>query len=141
MDLSLILILKEKLMMGRMATFLVVVFCFVALPLTVWADSKSFTPPPEKGKVYVIVRFGGTSGIVPKDIRITIKWGGWQRSGTFNSGGGRVPKEGFVIRVDHKNNDSAQLTVNTSADGSIESIYQGGEPSQKTNRNWHYQEW
>lgn len=118
-----------------------ILFCVLAIPATVWADSQTFTPPAEKGKIYVVVRFGGTTGIVGKDTRITIKWGGWQKSGTFNSGGGRVPKYGYVIRLDHKKNDSVPLTVTTSAETYIEDIYQGGEPSQKGNSNWHYVEW
>jgi hypothetical protein len=128
-------------MMRKMLVFLGIVFCFVAVPLTVWAGSQTFTPPAEKGKIYVIVRFGGTSGIVPKDVKINIKWGSWQKSGAFNSGGGRTPKEGFVIRLDHKKNDSVPLTVTTSAEGNIDNIYQGGEPSQKSSGNWHYVEW
>ena len=118
-----------------------ILFCLLAIPATVWADTQTFTPPSEKGRIYVIVRFTGTSDIVPKNVRINIKWGGWQKSGTFNSGGGRVPKNGFIIRLDHKKNDSIPLTVSTSAESSIEDIYQGGEPSQKGSSDWHYVEW
>ncbi len=118
-----------------------ILFCLLAVPATIRADTETFTPPAEKGKIYIIVRFGQTSGIVPKDVRVSIKWGGWNRSGTFNSGGGRTPKDGFVIRLNHTKNDSIPLTVTTSSDANIERIYQGGEPSQKGNGNWHYAEW
>jgi hypothetical protein len=121
--------------------FLGIVFCFVAIPLTAWADSRTYPPPPQKGKIYVIVRFGGASGIVSKDIKVNIRWGSWQRNGAFNSGGGRTPKEGFVIRLNHTKNDSTPLTVTVSGEGRIQDIYQGGEPSQKSNGNWHYAEW
>jgi len=128
-------------MMRKVLVFLGIIFCFVAVPLTVWADSRTYTPPAEKGKIYVIVRFGGASGIVPKDIKVNIKWGGWQKSGAFNSGGGRTPKKGFVIRLDHKKNDSIPITVTVSGEGRIDNIYQGGEPSQKSDGDWHYTEW
>ena len=128
-------------MMRRILAFWGIIFCFVAVPLTVYADSRNFTPPAEKGKIYIIVKFGGASGIVSKDIKINIKWGGWQKSGAFNSGGGRTPKKGFVIRLDHKKNDSIPLTVTVSGEGRIDDIYQGGEPSQKSSGDWHYAEW
>ncbi len=118
-----------------------ILFCLLAIPTTVRADTQTWTPPAEKGKIYVIVRFGQTSGIVPKNVKVNIKWGGWQKSGTFHSGGGRTPKKGFVIRLDHKKNDSIPLTVTTTSDARIERIYQGGEPSQKGNGDWHYEEW
>lgn len=127
--------------MKKMLVFLGIVYCFAAVPFTVRADSRTFTPPAEKGKIYIIVKFAGTSDIVPKNVKINIKWGSWQRSGTFNSGGGRTPKSGFVIRLDHKKNDSVPLTVSTSSEARIVDIYQGGEPSQKGDGDWQYADW
>lgn len=129
--------------MKRKLLALVAVFwCVAAIPMTVWADDReTYTPPPEKGKIYVMVKFAGMSGIVPKNVKITIKWGSWEKSGTFNSGGGRVPKTGFIIRLDHKKNDSVQVTANTSGEADILRIYQGAEPNERKSGNWHYQEW
>ncbi len=128
-------------MKRKLIALMGILFCLSAIPTNVLADSRPFTPPAEKGKIYIIVRFGQTSGIVPKDTKISIKWGSWQKSGAFNSGGGRTPKEGYVIRLDHKKNDSVPMTVTTTSDTSIQDIYQGGEPSQKGNSDWHYAEW
>lgn len=128
-------------MKRKILVFFGVVYCLLAVPLAVLADSQTYTPPAEKGKIYVLINFAGASGIVPKDLKVSVKWGGWQKSGAFNSGGGRTPKDGVIIRLNHTKNDSVPLTVSTSAEGSIANIYQGGEPSQRSSGNWHYVEW
>jgi len=117
----------------------VMMFCFLALPLTVWADSRTWPPPPQKGTIYVIVQFTKGLGVLPQDTNVSIRWGNWNRSGRFNPGGGRTGKYGFVIRLKHTKNDSVPLTVNT--DGSIQSIYQGDEPGEWSSGNYHTASW
>lgn len=128
-------------MKRKLSVFLGILYCLAAVPLAVLADSRTYTPPAEKGKVYVIVSFAGASNVVPKDVRVSVKWGSWQKSGAFNSGGGRTPKEGVIIRLNHTKNDSVPLTVTASSEARIDNIYQGGEPSQKLSGRWHYVEW
>jgi hypothetical protein len=32
-------------------------FCLAALPATVLADSRTFSPPAEKGTIYIVIKF------------------------------------------------------------------------------------
>lgn len=93
----------------------------LAFPIAALADSRSFTPPPQKGTVYVIVRH--KKAFPPMKTKISINWGSWSKSGPFDAAGFRYSREGFIIRLDHKTNDSIPLTVTT--DGYIVDIYQG----------------
>jgi len=117
----------------------IMVFCVFAMPLTVWADSRSYTPPAQKGNIYIVIRFTKGGGVLPQDTNVSIRWGNWSKSGRFNPGGGRTGKDGFVIRLRHAKNDSVPLTVST--DGSIQNIYQGDEPREWSNGNYHTASW
>lgn len=119
--------------------FTVVMFCVLALPLTVWADSQTYTPPAQKGTIYVIVRFTKGLGVLPQDTNVSVRWGNWSKSGRLNPGGGRTGKYGFVISLRHSKNDSVPITVNT--DGRIVNIYQGNPPSEWSDGNWHKASW
>lgn len=114
-------------------------FCLAALPATVLADSRTFSPPSEKGTIYVVVRFTKGLGVLPQDTNVSIRWGNWSKSGRFNPGGGRTGKYGFVISLRHTKNDSIPLTVST--DGTITSIYQGSAPSEWSSGNYHTANW
>lgn len=126
-------------MKRKISAFSVMIFCILALPLTIWADSRNYTPPPEKGNIWVIVRFTKGFGIVPMDTNVSIKWGNWQKSGKFHPGNSRTPKNGFVIKLRHSKNDSVPLTVNT--DGRIVNIFQGDPPGEWSDGNWHKDSW
>lgn len=119
--------------------FAIVLLCVFALPQTAWANSQTFSPPPQKGTIYVVVRFTKGLGVLPQDSNISIRWGSWSKSGRFNPGGGRTGKYGFVISLRHTKNDSIPLTVNT--DGQIVNIYQGDPPSEWSDGNWHKAGW
>ena len=99
------------------------------ISLVVFADTRNYSPPPEKGFIYIVVRY--RQGIVPQPTRITVKWGRYNREDEIRPPakllfpGSGIP-EGFVIRLRHTNNDSISLTVETN--GSIQQLYQGNEP-------------
>ncbi len=117
-------------------------FCVLALPLTVLANSQSFTPPAEKGTIYVIMKYRQTFG--PQATQISINWGAYSNSDTINPPqkglfpGSAVP-EGFVIRLKHKKADSIRLDA--SSNGYIQNIYQGGEPSECSRKEWKCINW
>jgi hypothetical protein len=127
----------EEIMKRRISALVGILFCAVAFPLTVWADSKTYTPPAEKGEIWIVVRH--KKSFPPGKTNVSVRWGSWSKSGRFDASAGRYSYEGIVIRLNHKKNDSVPLTVST--DGSIVNVYQGGEPSQKGNSVWQYQEW
>src|SRR4051794_26791081 len=129
-------------MFKKMFVWLTVVISLAAVPTNLLAgDRRDFTPPAQRGKVYIVVRFTGAASIVPKNVQAKVVWGSWNQTGSFNSGGGRVPKEGFVIRLNHAKNDSVQLTVTTSGETSIERISQGEPPSEWSNGNYNTASW
>ncbi|QYO66692.1 hypothetical protein [Leptolyngbya sp. 7M] len=114
--------------------------CFFAVPFSVLAqNSQIWTPPPRKGTVYVIVQFTKGMGITPIDTNVSIEWGNWRKSGRFNPSGGRTPKSGVVIKLQHTKDDSVPMTVRT--DGRILRIFQGDPPSEWSNGNWHTASW
>ena len=108
-----------------------------AVPVATFADSQVYSPPPQKGNIFIVVRH--KKSFPPMKTRTSVRWGSWSKSGTFDAAGWRYSREGFVIRLDHKKNDSVPITVN--ADGSIMSIYQGEPPSQSGDKLWEYVEW
>lgn len=122
----------------KLIAFSLIVISLAAVPTTVWAETQSWTPPPEKGTVWVIVRFTKGYGIVPTNHNVSIQWGNWQKSGVFRTGG-RTPKEGFVIRLRHTKNDSVPITVST--DGRIVRIYQGDAPREWSDGLWLTANW
>lgn len=123
--------------MSKLYFALLIVAALAALPVATFADSQTYRPPAEKGSIYVVVRH--KKSFPPMKTRISINWGRWSKSGTFDTAGWRYSREGFVIKLNHSKNDSVPLTVNT--DGYIVTIYQGQPPSQKGNKLWEYVEW
>lgn len=126
-------------MKTRILVVVVIAFCVAALPLTTLAESRTWTPPAEKGNVYVIVRFTKGGGVLPQDTNVSVRWGSWSKSGRFNPGGDTLPKYGFVIKLRHTKNDSVPLTVST--DGRIENIYQGDPPAEWSSGTYHIKNW
>ncbi len=124
-------------MSKKILSVFMIMLSIAVVPVAMFADSQSYTPPPEKGTIYVIVRH--KKSFPPMKTNVSIRWGSWSRSGKFDAAGWRYSREGFVIKLDHRKNDSVPLSVNT--DGSIVRIYQGGPPSQKGDSLWEYAEW
>jgi hypothetical protein len=123
--------------------FTTMIFCILALPLTVWADSRTYTPPPRKGTIYVIVRFVNNDGIgiVGQNTSVSVRWGNWNMNGTWSPGTRRTPKDGVVISLKHSKDDSVPLTVNTSTHGRIMNVYQGDPPGEWSDGNWYKVSW
>lgn len=107
------------------------------LPLNVWADSRTYTPPAEKGQIWIVIRH--RKPYPPMDTKVSVNWGKWSKSASINPGGFRSSYDGVVIQLKHSKNDSVPLTVST--DGSIVSIFQGDAPSEASDSNWQKQSW
>lgn len=108
---------------------------------SVLADRQQYTPPPEKGYVYVVIRYRGVAA--ERGINVSITWGRWQRQGSFGPSrlllpGRKIPY-GVVIRLRHTKADSETLTVET--DGQIQNIRQGEPPSEWTSNDYDHQSW
>lgn len=109
---------------------------------TALADRQTYTPPAEKGSVYIVVRY--RQGFGPQSTQISVAWGSYRRSEAFrpprklllpNSG---IP-EGFVLRLKHSKNDSVALTVET--DGRLQQVYQGDPPGEWNQREYTQASW
>ncbi len=108
-----------------------ILFCLLAAPANIWADSRRYTPPTEKGTVYIVIKYRQTAG--PQPTKVTISWGGWKLNETFDPPktqmlAGNCCPEGFVIVLKHKKNDSIPIDINTN--GNIRDVYQGNAPAE-----------
>lgn len=110
------------------------------------ADSNSYTPPPERGDIYIVIRYrqGGMGGMYPQRTRVAVSWGRWNKSDSVIPP--QIPPnrafgaKGFVLKVRHTKIDSFPLTVET--DGRIEQgLYQGEAPSQWRESGYARLEW
>lgn len=111
------------------------------------ADSRSYTPPAEKGDVYVVIRYrtaGSMGGMYAQRTSVSVTWGRYNRSGSVNPPqilpGRAVAAKGFVLKLRHTKNDSVQLTVET--DGRIvQGPYQGDPPSEWNDGDYERIKW
>ncbi len=116
-----------------------VLFCVLALPLAVWADTQTRTPPPKKGVIFVVIRYKEySSRTIRHSTNVSITWGSYSRSKHFStSASGTV---GVVIRLRHDNNDSVPMTVDT--EGQIDFFDQTSRsPSQWTDARYDKVDW
>ncbi len=118
----------ENLPKIRIITIGVLLFVAIALPLVARGDTRTYKPPPRSGTIYVIGQFRPykTGDVNPK-TKVTVNWGSYSR--TENYGRGMLSiriKLGFVIRLQHKSNDSVPLFVES--EGQILRIEQLDNP-------------
>lgn len=108
-----------------------VLFCAAAMPLTIWADTQTYNPPPRKGIIYVVVKFKAynSKDLYPKTT-VSVKWGNFSRTKRYGTAM-TIRTAGVVIALRHTNNDSVPLTVET--DGEIQSIQQRDSPPAQWN--------
>jgi hypothetical protein len=128
-------------MKRKLLAIVIIFFCTIALPVSVLADSRTYTPPPRKGVIFVVVRLKGySSRDFRRSTQVSIKWGSYYRSKRFPGVTSIRPIVGVVIRLRHDNNDSVPLTVET--DGQIVQIEQTSRPpSQWTDSSWEQTDW
>lgn len=108
------------------------------------ADSKTYTPPPQKGDIYVVINYKRGALNAAATTNVSVKWGSFNKSDSITP-----PKilpdkalsaKGFVLRLSHKKNDSLPLTVET--DGRIVSgPYQGNPPAEWNNKDYKKESW
>jgi hypothetical protein len=118
--------------MKRKITALVgILLCAIGLPLTVWADSRTYRPPAKRGTIYVVVDFKdyNSRDFYPKTT-VSVKWGSFSRTKKFGTAT-TIRTAGVVITLRHTKDDSVPLTVET--DGRILSIQQSDSPPSQWN--------
>lgn len=125
----------------RILTACIAVACLLATPLSTFADSRSYRPPPQKGVIFVVIRAKGyDSTSIRHSTKVAIRWGSYARSTRFPSITRSRPALGMVIRLRHDNNDSVPITVDT--DGQVLQLEQTSRsPSQWTDQNWEQADW
>lgn len=129
--------MKRKLLAFTINTILILL-----LPLICLADSRRYTPPAERGEIYIVIRYKQTFG--PQPTQVSINWGNWQKNDTFNPPnklllpGSGVP-EGIVIKLRHTKNDSVEMGINSN--GSIGSVSQGNPPSEWNRKEYQKINW
>jgi hypothetical protein len=118
----------------------------LACAFAVVADNKSYTPPPERGEIYVVVRYrlGGMGGMYAQPTSLSVNWGKFNKSGTIKPPlippDRAIGAKGFVLKLRHSKNDSIGLTVNTN--GRItQGPYQGSAPSEWNDRDYAKVNW
>ncbi len=117
-----------------------ILFCLTATPSTVWADSKTYKPPPKRGIIYAVVRFKpyNSRDFYPK-TKVTVKWGSFTRSKSYGTAF-TTKTVGVVIALSHNNEDSVALTAES--DGTIASIAQLNSPPGESNSgNYQKDSW
>lgn len=122
------------------------VLVLFASVLSALADSQTYTPPPQRGEIYVVVRYrlGGMGGMYAQPTSLSVSWGAFRKSGTIRPpqvGPGRaMGAKGFVLKLRHTKTDSVELNVST--DGRIiQGPYQGGSPSEWNDGDYIHVEW
>lgn len=118
-----------------------ILFCLLALPLTVWADTRTYTPPPKQGVIFIVIAARGyNSRNVNHSTKVSVKWGRYSRSKSYPSMTRMTPMRGIVIRLRHDNNDSVPLTVTT--DGTIQFLQQTSRsPREWGDANYQSEDW
>ena len=139
--------MKDFRLSRRLALSMGVLVLLNVLTLLVLADTRSYTPPPEKGDIYVVIRYktaGSMGGMYPQDTRVSINWGGYRRSEVIKPPkilpGRAIAAKGFVLKLRHTKNDSITMTVDT--DGQIiNGPYQGAPPREWNDRDFDRKPW
>lgn len=127
-------------MKKQLLAFIGILFCLTAISLTVWADSRTYKPPPKKGTIYVVVRFKpyNSRDLYPKTT-VKVKWGSYSNSKQYGTAT-TIRTVGVVIALRHTKDDSVPLTVET--DGTILSIRQSDSPPSEVNSgNYQKDNW
>lgn len=131
----------------RKYTVIAVLSLVLLTPFVVaFADSQSYTPPPQRGEIYVVVRYrlGGMGGMYAQPTSLSVSWGAFRKSGTIRPpqvGPGRaMGARGFVLKLRHTKNDSVELSVGT--DGRVtQGPYQGSPPGEWSDGDYIHVEW
>ncbi|MCU0691350.1 MAG: hypothetical protein MUF54_08110 [Polyangiaceae bacterium] len=112
--------------MGFLCLGTVMVIASVAL-----ADSNTYTPPPQVGDVYTVIKFKWGGIGTTEDTKVSATWGSWSKSRTIPVI--KVPQHcgisrnaGFVLKLHHRKADKVPLTIST--DGTIARPPMQGSP-------------
>lgn len=103
------------------------------------ANSKTFTPPSNKGDIYVVCNYKMSSIGLPQKTSVSIRWGGWIKNDTVNVYT-VYGMQGFIVKLKHKKNDSYPLSFSTSGT-IVRGPYQGSAPSEWGRTGWKKYEW
>lgn len=120
-------------MTKRLMALAAITICIWALPLATMGGTISYTPPPKRGIVYIVVRFKPykTGDMYPK-TNVSVKWGSYSNSKSYGRGAFSVQlKVGFVIALKHNSNDQVQMEVQS--EGPIDMVRQLDSPPSQWN--------
>jgi hypothetical protein len=116
--------------------------CYVEI-FPAWADSASYTPPAQKGDIYVVLQYkpGAINDLAIKaPTKVSVTWGSFKKSETVKPHIMAGVPMGFVLKLKHTKADSIPLTVET--DGKIEKKpLQGAPPPQWNNKAYRQVSW
>jgi hypothetical protein len=117
-----------------------ILFCLTLVPITVWADSRTYKQPPKKGIIYVVVQFKpyNSRDLFPR-TKVTVKWGSFTKSKSY-SAAFTTKTVGVVIALSHNKDDSVPMTIES--EGTVVSVEQlNSPPSESKSGNYQTDSW
>ncbi len=127
-------------MIKKSIALVCILFSMIAVPITVMADGKTYTPPAKKGIVYIVVRFKpyNSRDLFPR-TKVTVKWGSYTNSKSYGAAF-TTKTVGVVIALSHTKDDSVPMSVES--EGTIASIAQlNSPPSESKSGNYQSDNW
>ncbi len=130
-------------MKNKLLSLLLTVIFVSLLPTGVWAETRRYKPPPQKGDIYMVIRYkayNSRDAGLKTSTTVSVNWGNYKRKGNVPRPAFDMQARGFVLKLRHLNNDSIEMTVET--DGTfITAPYQGNPPPEWNDRNFKRVEW
>lgn len=108
-------------------------FALLFIARAAFADSATYTPPPETGDIYIVIKYVQTILNTDTDTQVTVNWGAYNHTATisppwFPKGECNTPGVcGFIIKLKHKKADDITMTVTTNGQ-IMEPPMQGSAP-------------
>ncbi|MFN6962338.1 MAG: hypothetical protein ACK4S4_01085 [Pyrinomonadaceae bacterium] len=120
----------------KLFSLVVAVYSLVLLPVQLNAGTYTYTPPPKRGIIYIVVQFKPYSSRdqlrMDENTNVSVRWGSYSNSKSY--GRGRMTlrlKVGFIITLKHTKDDSIPMTVES--EGQIELVRQLDSPPPQWN--------
>lgn len=130
-------------MRNKVLSFLLSMVFVSLLPSNIWAETRRYTPPPQRGDIYMVIRYKAYNSRdlgLKTSTTVNVSWGSYKRKRQVSRPAFNVQAQGFVLKLRHLNNDSVEMTVET--DGTFITVpYQGNPPPQWNDDNFKKEEW
>lgn len=126
--------------MKRFLSSLLIIGCIYMLPVSTFADSKTYPPPAKRGVIFAVVRFKQySSRNTNHSTRVSVQWGGYSKSKSYPRPTSMTPSIGVVIRLSHNSEDTVPITVDS--DGKVERLVQAADVPEWNNSFWAHETW